>query len=370
MSDIKKIMAVFGTRPEAIKMCPLIRELRARPDLCVKVCLTGQHREMAASVMRCFDERADYDLDIMRESQTLSYVTCGILEGFGGVLAREMPDMVLVHGDTTTAFAASLAAFYMGIPVSHVEAGLRSHNMRAPYPEEYNRRAVALASSLHFAPTARAAENLMNEVVSHADIFITGNTVIDALRYTLKDDYQSPYLPASPSERLIFLTAHRRESIGEPLENMLRAVRELTEAYEDVRVIYPLHPNPKVTEIAQRTLGGCERVTLCPPLDVVDCHNIMARSYLILTDSGGIQEEAAALGKPVLIMRSVTERPEGILSGIARLAGTDRYQISATVRELLDNKDTYKKMSGSPNPYGDGNACIKITDALERYFCR
>ena len=363
-----KIIIAFGTRPEAIKMCPLIKELQARRDICVKVVFTGQHRAIADEVMEVFSVVPDYDMNIMRPAQSLFDITENILSGIREILCVERPSGVVVHGDTTTAFAVSLAAFYMRIPVFHVEAGLRSHNRNMPFPEEFNRRAVALMADMHFAPTHRAAENLMNEGISHTNIIVTGNTVIDAMRYTLRDDYENTYLPVSSNERLIFLTAHRRESIGIPLENMLLAVRDIVEAYTDVRVIYPVHPNPNVKKIADRILGNCERITLVPPLGVVDCHNIMARSYLLLTDSGGIQEEGAALGKPVLIMRDVTERPEGILSGIARLAGTDRYQIIATVKELLEEHTTYTNMCTSPNPYGDGTACEKIADSLFSYF--
>ena len=365
MGGNKKIMAVFGTRPEAIKMCPLIKELRLRDGMDVKICLTGQHMELTDEVMGIFDEVADHRLDLMKTAQTLSYVTARVLDGFGDILDSERPDIILVHGDTTTAFAACLAAFYRGITVGHVEAGLRSHDMSAPFPEEYNRRSISLTARLHFAPTQYAAENLMHEGISCSDIHITGNTVTDALKYTLRDDFHSQYL--SQDGRLIFLTAHRRESIGAPLEGMLSAVLDIVKEYEDVRVIYPLHPNPRIREIADKILGGHERIILCPPLDVVTCHNIMARSYLILTDSGGIQEEAAALRVPVLIMRNVTERQEGIVSGVARLAGTDRYQVSATVRELLDAPCVRQAMSQSSNPYGDGDACKRIADALQLF---
>ena len=359
----EKILVAFGTRPEAIKMCPLIKELLKRDGLCVKVVFTGQHRAIADEVMALFGIVPDYDMNIMRDSQTLFDITDNILLGIKKILDAEKPSGVVVHGDTTTAFAVSLAAFYMSISVFHVEAGLRSHNMRAPFPEEFNRRAVGLIADMHFAPTHTAAQNLMHEGVSHTAVAVTGNTVIDALKYTLREEYDSPHI-SSGDERIIFLTAHRRESIGKPLENMLFAVRDIVESYADVRVIYPIHPNPKVGSIAKEVLGECERVTLCPPLGVFDCHNIMARSYMLLTDSGGIQEEAAALGKPVLIMRELTERPEGILAGVARLAGTDRYQIIATVKELLDDPELYAKMCTAKNPYGDGTACVKIADAI------
>ena len=358
-----KLLVAFGTRPEAIKMCPLIKELLKRENICAKIVFTGQHRAIADEVMSLFGITPDYDMNIMKDSQTLFDITGNILSKAREILQTERPSGVLVHGDTTTAFAVSLAAFYMGIPVYHVEAGLRSHNMKAPFPEEFNRRAISLMSDMHFAPTHTAAENLIHEGISHTNVSITGNTVIDALKYTLCEEYDSPYI-SNGEERIIFLTAHRRESIGKALENMLLAVKDIVYSYSDVRVIYPVHPNPKIKRIAKDVLGDCERVTLCPPLGVVDCHNIMARSYILLTDSGGIQEEAAALGKPVLIMRELTERPEGILSGVAKLSGTDRYQIVATAKELLDNPQLYAKMCTSKNPYGDGSASVQITDAI------
>ncbi len=344
-------------------MCPLIRELINENVFKVKVMFTGQHREIADEAMGLFGITPDYDMNIMRESQSLFDITENILSGARDILFRENPLGVIVHGDTTTAFAVSLAAFYMGVPVFHVEAGLRSHCPRSPFPEEFNRRSVALMAALHFAPTHTAVENLLNEGVSRDNIVLTGNTVIDSMKYTLREDFECPYLPKA-GERLIFLTAHRRESLGKPLENMLSAVRELAESYSDVRFLYPVHPNPAVKGTAERILGGCERVTLCPPLGVLECHNIMARSYMLMTDSGGIQEEAAALGKPVIVMRNVTERQEGILSGLARLGGTDKYQIIATAKELLECEDTYERMCLSKNPYGDGTACVKISKAL------
>ncbi len=358
-----KILVAFGTRPETIKLCPLIKELLKRNNICVKIVFTGQHRAIADEVMALFGITPEYDMNIMRDSQSLFDITGNILSGIKEIFEAEQPSGVIVHGDTTTAFAVSLAAFYMKIPVFHVEAGLRSHNIRAPFPEEFNRRAVGLIADMHFAPTHTAAQNLMHEGVSHTAVAVTGNTVIDALKYTLREEYDSPYI-SDAGERIIFLTAHRRESIGIPLENMLLAVKDIVEGYADVRIIYPVHPNPKVKLFAENVLGNCERVTLCPPLGVVDCHNIMARSYMLLTDSGGIQEEAAALGKPVLIMRELTERPEGILAGVARLAGTDRYQILATAKELLDNPRLYAKMCTAKNPYGDGTASVKIADAI------
>lgn len=358
-----KIMIAFGTRPEAIKMCPLIKELKKRDEIQSVVVFTGQHREIAEDVLRTFGIIPDYSMNIMRPSQSLFDVTVNILDGIKEILCRESPSVVLVHGDTTTAFAVSLASFYMNIPVAHVEAGLRSHNMDSPFPEEFNRRAVALAASYHFAPTHFSAENLWNEGIPASQVYITGNTVIDALDYTLRKDFQSDHLPRN-GERLIFLTAHRRESIGEPLKNMLTAVKNCVKYHKDIKVLYPVHPNGAVRQIAEYILGDCDRITLCPPLEVTECHNILARSHIILTDSGGIQEEAAALNKPVLIMRNVTERPEGILAGVARLAGVDRLQIEATVNEVLTDEKIYARMSTSPNPYGDGRACERITDIL------
>lgn len=361
----KKIIIAFGTRPEAIKMCPLIIEMRRRANMFVKVVFTGQHRNIADEVMDFFGIKPDYDMNIMRRGQTLFDTTENILSLMSKILRDECPDAVIVHGDTTSAFASALSAFYMKIPVLHVEAGLRSHVRDLPYPEEFNRRAVTLIASAHFAPTRDAAENLINEGVPYTDVYVTGNTVVDAMKYTVSDDYSSPYLNMSDGERLIFMTAHRRESIGRQLELMLLAVRDIVQRYPDVSVLYPVHPNPSVKSIAERILGDCERVILSEPLGVADCHNIMARSYLVLTDSGGLQEEAAALGVPVLIMRNVTERPEGIRMGAARLAGTDRYQIISTVREVLDNADTHAAMSSAECPYGDGSACVKITDSIE-----
>ena len=360
----KKILIAFGTRPEAIKMCPLVRVLRACEDAEVKVCITGQHRELVYSVMKIFGVGADFDFKIMREGQTLSDITQKILHSFTELLNEYTPDVIVVHGDTATAFAVTLAGFYRGIPVAHVEAGLRSYDLRSPFPEEFNRRAVSLMATLHFAPTHDAACNLLAEGIGASSVFVTGNTVIDALEHTVKKGYVSKYQRRLDGKRIIFLTAHRRENQGEILERMLGAVRRIVDSAEDVGVIYPVHPNPKVKEVAERILGGCERVVLCPPLDVVECHNLMANSYILLTDSGGIQEEAAALSKPVLVMRNVTERPEGIKAGVAALAGTDEEQIFVTVKRVLTNKKIYEKMANARNPYGDGKACGKIRNIL------
>jgi UDP-N-acetylglucosamine 2-epimerase (non-hydrolysing) len=360
----KRILVCIGTRPEAIKMCPLVLELKKRSALEVIVCSTGQHRELLRDAMAIFGVSADIDMDVMREAQTPTQVIAAILERAEEIFERTYPDTVVVHGDTCSAFAMALAAFLRGIPVAHVEAGLRSGNMRAPFPEEFNRRAISLAADLHFAPTQRAASNLFEEGVKPSRVFVTGNTVIDALTYTLHDGFSHPLLDSCQGKRIIFLTAHRRESCGQTLVGMLCAVRRICEQNDDVRVIFPVHPNPAVRKTAYDVLGDCPSVHLCEPLDVVDCHNIMANSYLALTDSGGIQEEAAALGLPVLVMRGVTERPEGIMAGVARLAGTDSEQIYVTVGELLRDRSLHKKMSVSKNPYGDGNACRRIADVL------
>ena len=361
----KKIMAVFGTRPEAVKMCPLVWELKRRDRADICVCVTGQHKELLWDVMRELEVIADCDLGIMKSSQTLFDITAGVLEGLKKVLISERPDIVLVHGDTSTALAVSLACFYLGIPVAHVEAGLRTGNIRSPFPEEFNRRAISLTASCHFAPTETAAENLLREGVPTSCVFVTGNTVVDTVKYTLKKDYAHPLLEGTDGKRIVFLTAHRRESLGAPLEQMLSAVRQVTEAYNDVLVIYPVHPNPCVTTVAETILGDCPRVRLCSPLGVIDCHNIMARSHILLTDSGGLQEEGAALRKPVLIMRNVTERPEGLAAGVARLVGTETESVFFAVCSLLDNSALYSQMSLAPNPYGDGNASARIADILE-----
>lgn len=361
----KKIMAVFGTRPEAVKMCPLVRELKGRDSADICVCVTGQHREMLWEVMRELDVSAERDLGVMKSSQTLFDVTSGVLEGMKEVLTSESPDVVLVHGDTATAFAVSLACFYLGIPTAHVEAGLRTGDIRSPFPEEFNRRAIALTASYHFAPTTAAAENLLRESVPPSCVFVTGNTVVDTVRYTLRESYTHPLLEGTEGKRIVFLTAHRRESLGAPLEQMLSAVRQVAETYDDVLVIYPVHPNPCVATVAETILGDCPRVRLCSPLGVIDCHNIMARSYILVTDSGGLQEEGAALRKPVLIMRNVTERPEGLAAGVARLVGTETESVFRSVSSLLENGALYSQMSLAPNPYGDGNASARIADILE-----
>ena len=361
----KKILIAFGTRPEAIKMCPLVRELKEREGVHISVCLTGQHRDLLDSAVRIFDVTPDYNLSVMRRDQTPTLVVSDILAEAEKIFDRARPDIVVVHGDTASALAVSLAAFFAGIDVAHVEAGLRSGDIYAPFPEEFNRRSISMTAALHFAPTENAATNLLNEGISPSRVFVTGNTVIDALRYTVKDGYSHKLLDDKQNNRIIFMTAHRRESHGDTMLGMFRAIRRICTQYPDVHVIFPVHPNPAVRCAANGILGECEGVTLCEPLDVIDCHNIMAQSYLILTDSGGIQEESAALGKPVLVMRNVTERPEGIKAGISRLAGTDEEQIFVTVKAILESDKLYKNMCNSPNPYGDGRACERIADILE-----
>ena len=362
---MKKVMLVFGTRPEAIKMCPLVRELQTRSGLETVVCVTGQHRQMLDSVLNTFGVTPEYDLSIMKDKQTLFDVTVNILEKIRGVLEKEQPDVVLVHGDTTTTFAAALACFYLGIKVGHVEAGLRTYNIHSPYPEEFNRQAVGIVSEYNFAPTDLARDNLLREGKRPESIFVTGNTAIDALKTTVRDDYRHEQLDWAKDGRLIMITAHRRENLGEPMHHMFRAIRRIADENPDVRAIYPIHMNPAVRRAADEELGGCDRIRIIEPLDVIDFHNFLSRSYMILTDSGGIQEEAPSLGKPVLVMRDTTERPEGIAAGTLRLVGTSEETIYENFRLLLDSKEEYEKMSRAANPYGDGHACKRIADILE-----
>lgn len=359
-------MLCFGTRPEAIKMCPLVNELKSRKHLDVKVCVTGQHREMLDQVLNAFGVVPEYDLSIMKEKQTLFDVTINILAGIKKVLEAERPDVVLVHGDTTTTFATAVACFYLQIPVGHVEAGLRTYNIYSPYPEEFNRQAVGIIAKYNFAPTEMAKNNLLHEGKNPGTIFVTGNTAIDALKTTVKEAYRNDYLDWAGNARLIMITAHRRENLGEPMYNMFRAIRRIIDQFDDVKAIYPIHMNPVVRETAQEILGGCERIKIIEPLDVMDFHNFLARSYLILTDSGGIQEEAPSLGKPVLVMRDTTERPEGIAAGTLKLVGTNEDTIFEQFKLLLENREEYDKMSRASNPYGDGFACQHIADILCR----
>ena len=361
---MKKILLVFGTRPEAIKMCPLVRELRTRAEVQTVVCVTGQHREMLDQILTTFSVVPDYDLSVMKNVQTLFDVTTGVLEGLKSVLETERPDIVLVQGDTTTAFAAALAAYYLRIPVGHVEAGLRTHDIYSPYPEEFNRQAVSIISRYNFAPTEQARQNLLSEGRDPSGIYVTGNTVIDALQTTVRAGYTHPELEWAAGKRLILITAHRRENLGEPMRHMFRAIRRVLDEHENVRAIYPIHRNPLVRGAAAEIFGDDERIHIIEPLDVLDFHNFLARSYLVLTDSGGIQEEAPSLGKPVLVMRDTTERPEGVAAGTLRLVGTREETIYESFTELLDNTAAYEKMSHTANPYGDGHACRRIADIL------
>jgi len=361
---MKKILFVFGTRPEAIKCCPVVLEMRKRTEFDVRVCVTGQHREMLKQVLDAFSICPDHDLAVMKKSQTLFDLTAGILCAVRDVLEQEKPDLVLVHGDTTTAFTAGLAAFYMKIPVGHIEAGLRTHNLYSPFPEEFNRQGVGLFAKFHFSPTKAAKENLIREGKNPDFIWVTGNTSIDALKTTVRDDYSSPLIEWAGGRRLIVLTAHRRENCGEPLRQMLRAIRRVAEQFPDIAIVFPAHPNPVVQETAKEILTGSENIKIIPPLDVIDFHNIIARSYMVLTDSGGIQEEAPALGKPVLVMRDTTERPEGVAAGTLRLVGTEEESIYHSFTELLTNQEVYEIMSQASNPYGDGFASRRIADVL------
>jgi len=345
-------------------MCPLVRELKTREDVQTLVCVTGQHQGMLKQVMDAFGIVPDYDLAIMRDRQTLFDITTRVLEGIKGVLEKEKPDAVLVHGDTSTTFAAALACFYLQIPVGHVEAGLRTYNIFSPYPEEFNRQAVSIIARWNFAPTPLSRDNLIREGKKPETIYVTGNTVIDALKTTVRKDFSHPDLDWAGESRLILLTAHRRENLGAPMHAMFRAIRRVMEEHPDVKALYPIHMNPAVREAADEELGGCDRVRLTEPLDVLDCHNLMARSYLILTDSGGIQEEAPSLGKPVLVMRDTTERPEGIEAGTLKLVGTDEETIYREFTRLLDDRQAYEQMAHAENPYGDGYACERIADIL------
>ncbi|MCI1998981.1 MAG: UDP-N-acetylglucosamine 2-epimerase (non-hydrolyzing) [Clostridia bacterium] len=362
---MKKVMLVFGTRPEAIKMCPLVNELKKRKNIKTIVCVSGQHRQMLDQVLEVFNVKPDYDLSIMKEKQTLFDVTISILEKIKSVLEKVKPDVVLVHGDTTTTFTTALACFYMQVPVGHVEAGLRTYNIYSPYPEEFNRQAVSIIAKFNFAPTEVSKNNLLKEGKKPETIFVTGNTAIDALKTTVRKDYTNEHLEWAKGSRLIMLTAHRRENLGEPMHHMFRAIKKIVDETPDIKVIYPIHMNPVVRAAADEILGGDDRIRIIEPLDVLDFHNFLSRSYLILTDSGGIQEEAPSLGKPVLVMRDTTERPEGIAAGTLKLVGTNEKTIYDQFRLLLDSKEEYEKMSKASNPYGDGFASKRIADILE-----
>ena len=361
---MKKIMLVFGTRPEAIKMCPLVKELKKREGIRTVVCVTGQHRSMLQQVLDAFQVEPDYDLHIMKDRQTLFDITTRVLEGMKEVLEKEKPDVVLVHGDTSTTFATALSCYYLQIPVGHVEAGLRTYDPFSPYPEEFNRQATGIVTRYHFAPTPLSRDNLLREGKNPDFVFVTGNTVIDALQTTVREDYTHPELDWAKGSRMILLTAHRRGNLGEPMHHMFRAIRRVIEEHPDVKVLYPIHMNPAVRDAASAELSGCDRIRLIEPLEVLDCHNLMARSYLILTDSGGIQEEAPSLGKPVLVMRDVTERPEGIDAGTLKLVGTEEETIYREFTRLLDDRSAYDAMAHAENPYGDGHACERIADIL------
>lgn len=363
-----KTAVVFGTRPEAIKMCPLILELRKREKVDCRVYLTGQHREMLAQVMDIFKIEADCNLDIMGTGQTLSSITVDVLNRLGKVLDEDRPDLLLVHGDTTTSFAASLAGFYRHIPVGHVEAGLRTYRMDSPYPEEFNRQAVDLVADFYFAPTQLAKRQLLEEKKRADRIFVTGNTVIDAMKNTIAADYCNEHLQWAQGSRMILMTSHRRENIGLPMRRIFRAVKRIVSEFPDVKIIYPIHKNPQVREIANEILADDDRIRLIEPLDVFDFHNFMARSFFIMTDSGGIQEEAPALGKPVLVMRDTTERPEGVAAGTLKLVGTEENAVYEEAKQLLTDEDSYNSMCRAVNPYGDGHASERIADIILEHF--
>lgn len=365
---MKTVMVSFGTRPESIKMCPLVKELKKRKNVNTVVCVSGQHREMLDQVLEVFGVSADYDLSIMKDGQTLFEITERILTGMKCILEKTKPDIVLVHGDTTTALATAMACFYLHIPIGHIEAGLRTYDMQSPFPEEFNRQCVGLIAARHFAPTQMAADNLLKEGKAENTVYITGNTSIDALKTTIQKKYQHEQLSWVGRNRLILLTAHRRENIGVPMKNIFRAVLRVVNELEDVKVIYPVHMNPVVQETAKEILAGHERIHLIEPLDVLEFHNIMAAACLILTDSGGIQEEAPSLGKPVLVMRDTTERPEGVAAGTLKLVGTNEDNIYKEAYSILTDRDKYEAMSAVANPYGDGHASERIVDALLTYL--
>ena len=362
---MKKIMLVFGTRPEAIKMCPLVLELRKRKSVLPIVCVTAQHRKMLDQVLDAFDIAPDYDLSIMKDEQTLFDITTNILDRFKKVLEKESPDLVLVHGDTSTTFVSALTCFYLQIPVGHVEAGLRTYDIKSPYPEEFNREAVGILAQYNFAPTMLSQMNLLREGKRPETIFVTGNTVIDAMQHTVREDYTHPELEWVGDKKMIFITAHRRENLGEPMRNMFRAIRRVLDEHPECRAVYPIHLNPIVRKTAKEELSGSKQIHIIEPLEVFDCHNFEARSYLCLTDSGGIQEECPSYGVPVLVMRDTTERPEGVDAGTLKLVGTDEEAIYNAFTRLLEDGEEYEKMSRACNPYGDGHACERIADILE-----
>lgn len=368
MKNMIKVMTIFGTRPETIKMAPVVKELQARPQIKTIVCVTAQHRQMLDQVLQAFEIAPDYDLDIMQQGQTLSDITSRVLNGLEAIMREEKPDIVLVHGDTTTTFAGALAAFYQQIPIGHVEAGLRTYHKYSPYPEEMNRQMVGVMADLHFAPTLKSRENLLREGKQDNSIVVTGNTAIDALQTTVCNDYDSELLNWAKGSRLIVLTAHRRENLGEPMYRMFRAIKRIIDQYEDVKMVYPVHLNPIVQRAAHEIFGEDSKIRLVDPMDVVDFHNLLSHSYLILTDSGGIQEEAPSLGKPVIVLRDTTERPEGIEAGTLKLAGTDEMKIYQLIEELFNDPNEYRRMSTAINPYGDGKASKRIVDAIINCF--
>lgn len=364
-----KVLSIFGTRPEAIKMAPLVKELEKREEIESIVCVTAQHREMLDQVLETFDIKPDYDLNIMKSGQTLSDITTRALLGLQEVIQKENPNIVLVHGDTTTTFAGGLAAFYNQVDIGHVEAGLRTYDKYSPYPEEMNRQMVDCMTDMFFAPTNLSKDNLLKQNIDESKIYVTGNTVIDAMSTTISDDYTHPELEwIKPNEKMILLTAHRRENLGEPMRHIFKAIRRLVDEFDDIKVIYPIHKNPKVREVANEIFEGCDKVRLIEPLEVFDFHNFQNKSYIILTDSGGIQEEAPSLGKPVLVLRDTTERPEGIDAGTLKLVGTNEDTIYTEAKKLLLDIEEYEKMSKASNPYGDGHASERIVDAIIKHF--
>lgn len=363
-----RVLMVFGTRPEAVKMCPLIKQMKKTPGIECYTCLTGQHKEMLEQVMNVFQIKEDKNLNIMSENQTLFSITSKILTELEKVIHEVKPDIILVHGDTTTSFAAALSGFYMGIPIGHVEAGLRTYQMQSPFPEEFNRQAVDMITNLYFAPTEKAKVNLLNEGKEESRIFVTGNTVIDALETTVSSGYEDEILEWTKDSRMILLTAHRRENLGEPMRQMFSAVKRILEEFHDIKVVYPVHKSPKVREVANEEFAGEDRIKLIEPLDVFEFHNYMNQCYLVMTDSGGIQEEAPSLGKPVLVLRDTTERPEGIEAGTLKLVGTKTEDIYQSLKKLLSDEKEYEIMSNIKNPYGDGKASERIVQAILSYF--
>lgn len=365
-----KVLSVFGTRPETIKMAPLVKELDSRPEIESIVCVTGQHRQMLDQVLQAFDIKPHYDLDIMKDGQTLTDITVRVLEGMNGVIKEVEPDIVLVHGDTSTAFASAMSAFYNRVPVGHVEAGLRTYNKYSPYPEEINRQFIGTVADMNFSPTEKSKQNLINEGKDPATIYVTGNTAIDTMKLTVREDYSDETVEWAKDSRLIVLTAHRRENIGDTMRGMFRAIKKICEKHTDVKVVYPVHLNPAVVSAANEVLGDMDRVRLIKPLEVFEFHNLLAKSHIILTDSGGIQEEAPSLHKPVIVLRDTTERPEGVEAGTLKLAGTDENVIYNMIDELLTSDEIYNQMAEAKNPYGDGFASKRIADAIIEKFSK